>query len=60
MERRIVAQMLTCMDDLAGPPPSAQVPSEESEPPPVELAAPAAVASRHVVIIGELLYVTRV
>lgn len=50
MERRIVAQMLTCMDDLAGPPPSAQAPSEGSEAP---LPEPAAPASRHVVIIGK-------
>lgn len=51
MERRIVAQMLTCMDDLAGPPPSAQPPTEGSDTP---LPEPATSASRHVVIIGEL------
>lgn len=58
MERRIVAQMLTCMDDLSAPPPSAQ------QEPPVDATAaatePQAAAdvhqdqlpSKHVVIIG--------
>ncbi len=56
MERRIVAQMLTCMDDLSAPPPSAQQnPAADSNTP----AAPSADAqqdqlpSKHVVIIGE-------
>ncbi len=58
MERRIVAQMLTCMDDLSAPPPSAQ-----QQPPADATAAapesqPAAdvhqdqLPSKHVVIIG--------
>ena len=55
MERRIVAQMLTCMDDLAGPPPSAQPPTEGPDTPSPE---PATSASRHVVIIGEALHIS--
>ena len=58
MERRIVAQMLTCMDDLSGPPPSAhpQTPGPPGADTPTP--EPAAPASRHVVIIGKALCMT--
>ena len=65
MERRIVAQMLTCMDDLSAPPPSAhQDPGPDSNDP--QCSTPGAEQqndeqqnrspSNHVVIIGELAY----
>lgn len=63
MERRIVAQMLTCMDDLSAPPPSAhQDPNAGPNDP--QLSTPGFVQqsveqqntspSNHVVIIGKL------
>ena len=46
MERRIVAQMLTCMDDLAAPRPAKAAKGGEG-------AFPGAVsADRHVLVIG--------
>ena len=58
MERRIVAQMLTCMDDLSAPPPSAQQ-EPGVDPTPDQAGAPSAadaqqdqLPSKHVVIIG--------
>ncbi|DBA66741.1 TPA: hypothetical protein ACH3X2_001890 [Trebouxia sp. C0005] len=58
MERRIVAQMLTCMDDLSAPPPSAQQePAADAAAAAPELQPAADVQqdhlpSKHVVIIG--------
>ncbi len=57
MERRIVAQMLTCMDDLAAPLPGAPAAvaggaREGAEPEAPELERAAAAAHRHVVVIG--------
>ena len=53
MERRIVAQMLTCMDDLLPAPAAAAAaePAGAAEPQPPSAAA-AAAAARHVVVIG--------
>ena len=45
MERRIVAQMLTCMDDLAAPRPAKRPKSGEE--------SPSDNADRHVLVIGE-------
>lgn len=47
MERRIVAQMLTCMDDLASPRPAKRTKPND--------AVPAVTADRHVLVIGEAL-----
>lgn len=44
MERRIVAQMLTCMDDLASPRPAKKMKPNEGQ--------PAVNAARHVLVIG--------
>ena len=61
MERRIVAQMLTCMDDLAAPAPPAQT-DTQTDPAAVATAGQASsdaqqvdgqMPSKHVVIIGE-------
>lgn len=58
MERRIVAQMLTCMDDLSAPPPSAQQqpPADATAAAPESQPAPDVhqeqLPSKHVVIIG--------
>ena len=65
MERRIVAQMLTCMDDLSAPPPSAhQDPNADPNDPQLSTPGPAqqsdaqqnTAPSNHVVIIGKLSY----
>ena len=61
MERRIVAQMLTCMDDLSAlPPPAHQDPTPNPAPAkpvttPEAEAQQEAAPSKHVVIIGKLL-----
>ncbi len=57
MERRIVAQMLTCMDDLAAPLPGAPAAAaggarEGADPEVAEPERAAAAAHRHVVVIG--------
>lgn len=63
MERRIVAQMLTCMDDLSAPPPSAhQDLNADPNDPQLSTPGPAqqsdeqqnTAPSNHVVIIGKL------
>ena len=54
MERRIVAQMLTCMDDLSQPLPvipAEEQPGAEAGPPPDD--APLR-PHKHVLVIGEL------
>lgn len=63
MERRIVAQMLTCMDDLSAPPPSAQQDPTAHCQPSTPTATPSPTQqtdhqqdippSKHVVIIGK-------
>ena len=59
MERRIVAQMLTCMDDLSAPPPSANLnPTPDSQTSPESafqpsVAEPEVMPSKHVVVIGK-------
>lgn len=65
MERRIVAQMLTCMDDLSAPPPSAHQ-DRNADPNEPQLSTPGppqhsaeqqnTSPSNHVVIIGKLTY----
>lgn len=50
MERRIVAQMLTCMDDLSAQPESSQPPAAEGEDPPS--LEDAAKMHKHVIVIG--------
>jgi ribosome biogenesis ATPase len=52
MERRIVAQMLTCMDDLSQPPPGdiEAAPAADGAPP---LPASAPQPHKHVLVIGE-------
>lgn len=47
MERRIVAQMLTCMDDLAAPK------QGKDAPPDSEAAAASVPSDKHVLVIGE-------
>ncbi len=51
MERRIVAQMLTCMDDLSAQPEPSQAPAAEGDasPAPEDLAK----MHKHVIVIGE-------
>jgi ribosome biogenesis ATPase len=53
MERRIVAQMLTCMDDLAAPPPAvAPAPAEDAADQDQDQQQQFALQRGHVVVIG--------
>lgn len=52
MERRIVAQMLTCMDDLAAPPPAVAAPAEDGVDQEQQQQQQYALQRGHVVVIG--------